>query len=101
MLKEGVSILSELRPLTFLVKGRICRVAVFLGGDLWDDPGDFSDCDPQTWTGVPAVPVVTDVPVSPSSAVTEICEGFSPHSDREFVEPQSSSFSKKRSADSQ
>ena len=37
---------------------------------------------------VPVVPDVTDVPVSPSSVVTEFCE---------FVEPQSFSFSKKRS----
>ena len=33
--------------------------------------------------------VVTDVPVSPSSAAAEMCEGVSSDSDREFVEPQS------------
>ena len=38
---------------------------------------------------------VTDVPVSPSSVVTEFCDGFSFCSDWEFVEPQSFSFSKK------
>ena len=42
------------------------------------------------------VPDVTDVPVSPSSVVTELCDGFSFCSDLEFVEPQSFSFSKKR-----
>ena len=39
---------------------------------------------------------VTDVPVSPSSVVTEFCDGFSCCSDREFVEPQSYSFSQER-----
>ena len=46
---------------------------------------------------MPAVPVVTDVLVSPSSVVTEFCDGVSLGSDWEFVEPQSSSSSKKRS----
>ena len=41
--------------------------------------------------------VVADVPVSPSSVVTEVCDGFLLGSDWEFVEPQSFSFSKKRS----
>ena len=40
---------------------------------------------------------VTDVLVSPSSVVTEFCDGVSLDSDWEFVEQQSSSFSKKRS----
>ena len=40
--------------------------------------------------------VVTDVPVSPSSVVTESCDGFSFYSDGELVERQSFSFSKKR-----
>ena len=43
------------------------------------------------------VPVVTDVPVSLSSAVAEMCEGFSFDSDCEVVEPQPPSFFKKRS----
>ena len=34
-------------------------------------------------------PVVTDVLVSPSSVVTEVCDGSSLGSDWEFVEPQS------------
>ena len=42
------------------------------------------------------VPDVTDVPVSPSSVVTELCDVSSCCSDWEFVEPQSFSFSQKR-----
>ena len=37
---------------------------------------------------------VIDVPVFPSSVVTEFCDGFSCCSDWEFVEPQSSFFTK-------
>ena len=48
----------------------------------------------MTSTGVP---VVTDVLVSPSSAVAEMCEGFSSDSVWEFVEPRSFSFFKNRS----
>ena len=44
------------------------------------------------------MPVVPVVAVSPSSVVTEVCDGFSLDSDWEFVEPQSFSFSKKRSS---
>ena len=57
-------------------------------GDLWDESCGLSDCDSVTWTGVL---------VSPSSAVAVMCEGVSSDSDWEFVEPQSFSFSKKRS----
>ena len=42
------------------------------------------------------MPDVTMVPVSPSSVVTELFEDVSLDSDWEVVEPQSSSFSKKR-----
>ena len=62
--------------------------------DFWDESGGLSDCDSGTWTGLL---VVTDVRVSPSSAVAEICEDVSSDSDWEFVEPQSFSCSKKRS----
>ena len=41
--------------------------------------------------------MVIDVFVSPSSAVAEMCEDVSSDSEKEFVEPQSFSFSKKRS----
>ena len=44
---------------------------------------------------LPGVSEVMDVPVSPSSVVTELCDVFSCCSDREFVEPQSFSFSTK------
>ena len=39
---------------------------------------------------------VIDVPVSPSSLITELCDVSSCRSDGEFVEPQSFSFFKKR-----
>ena len=52
----------------------------------------MSDCDSGTWTGLL---VVTDVRVSPSSAVAEMCEDVSSDSDLEFVEPQPFSFFKK------
>ena len=42
------------------------------------------------------VPDVIDVPVSPSSVVTELCDVSSCCSDSEFVEPQSFSSSKQR-----
>ena len=57
---------------------------------------DLSDCEPETRAGVSMVLDVTDVLVSPSSVVTEFCDGFSSCSDWEFVEPQSFSFSTKR-----
>ena len=57
-----------------------------------------SDCDSGTGTSVPVVLVVAAVLVSPSSVVTEVCDGFSLDSDREFVEPLSFSFSRKRSS---
>ena len=42
------------------------------------------------------VPLLIDVPVSPSSVVTELCDVSPCGSDWGFVEPQSFSFSKKR-----
>ena len=66
-------------------------------GDLWDDPCGSSDCDSGDGAEVLAVLVVTDVLVLLSSAVTGVREGFSLDSEWEFVEQQSSSFSKKRS----
>ena len=44
----------------------------------------MSDCVSGTVTSVTVVPVVTDVPVSPSSVLTEVCDGFSLGSDGEF-----------------
>ena len=67
---------------------------------MWDDLGGLSDGDLGDWVDVLVVLHVTDVHVfvsPPSSVVTETCEGVSLDSDWEFVEPQSSSFSKKYS----
>ena len=83
MLKEDVTVLFLWRPLKSSVKEEIWRV-VF-------------DRELDTRVEVPVAPVVpdvTDVPVLPSSVVTEFCGGFSDCSDREFVEPQSFLFSK-------
>ena len=60
--------------------------------DLLEKPEDLSDCEPETRVDVSVVLCVTHVPVSPSSVVTEFCDGFSFRSDWEFVEPQSFSF---------
>ena len=94
MLKEGVSILFRLRSWTLFSQGEDSECCGNSWGDLWDGSCGLSGCDSVTWT---RLPVVNDVLVSPSSAVSEVCEGVSLDSDREFVEPQSSSFSKKRS----
>ena len=53
-------------------------------GDVLENPNDFSDCEHGTLMDVPAVLVVTDVPVSPSSVVTEFCDGASLGSDWQF-----------------
>ena len=63
-------------------------------GDLWDESCGLSDCGSVTLSGVP---VVTDVPVSPSSAVAVMSETLLSDSGWEIVEPQSFSFSRKRS----
>ena len=57
---------------------------------------DLSECEPVSCAMASVVPDVIDVPVSPSSVVTEFCEVSSLCSDREFVELQSFSFYKKR-----
>ena len=74
------------------------------GGVSWSDLleilDDLSDCELDARTDVPAVLVVTVVLVSSSSSVvTECCDGVSMDSDWDFVEPPSSSFSRKRSLD--
>ena len=66
-------------------------------GDLcWDgllgEHDDLSDRELVSCELVRVVPDVTDVPVSPSSLVTEMCEVSSCCSEREFAEPQSFSF---------
>ena len=64
--------------------------------DLLEKPKDLSDCELDSCAQVRVLPVVTDVPVFPSSMVTEFCDGLSLGSDWEDVVPQSFSFSKKR-----
>ena len=64
--------------------------------DLLETPEDPSDREPDSCALARVVTVVTDVPVSPSSVVTEFCDGLSLGSDWEDVVPQSFSFSKKR-----
>ena len=61
-------------------------------------PDDLSDREPVSCELVHVVPDVTDVLVSPSSVVIEMCDVSSMCSDREFVEPQSFSFSKRKRA---
>ena len=63
--------------------------------DLLDKPAEMSDRETVSCELVRVVPDVTDVPVSPSSVVTEFCDVSSMCSDREFEEPQFFSFSKK------
>ena len=48
----------------------------FLGGTFLEKPEDLSDCEPGTRVDVSVVPDVTDVLVSPSSVVTELCDGL-------------------------
>ena len=57
---------------------------------------DLSDGTLDSCAHVRVVPDVTDVSVSPSSVVTELCEVFSCSSDWKDVLPPSFSFSKKR-----
>ena len=69
-------------------------------GELWryflEEPEDLSGREPVSGELVRVVPDVTDVPVSSSSVVTELCDVSSCYSDRDFVERRSFSFSKKR-----
>ena len=85
--KEDVSVPFLWRPLISSVKGEIWRVVVvFLGRTfLKEEPEDLSDCEPEARVNVSVVPDVTDVPVSPSSVVTEFCDVSSWCSDWEFV----------------
>ena len=64
--------------------------------DLVEKREDLSDCETASCALVRVVPVVIDVLVSPSSVVTEFCDGLSLGSDWEDVIPQSFSFFKKR-----
>ena len=57
--------------------------------DLLEKTEDLSDRESEAWADVLVVLEVTDVLVSLSSVVTELCDVFSCCSDWEFVEPQS------------
>ena len=63
---------------------------IFVIGEIWscedllDETEDLSDRESEAWVVVPVVP---DVPVSPSSVVTGFCDGFSCCSDWDFLEP--------------
>ena len=83
--KEALSVRFLWRSLKMLVKGRDLESCGDLSwGDLLDEPQDLSNRESEAWADVQIVPEVTDVPVS-------LC-----CPDCEFVEPHSSSFSKKR-----
>ena len=80
----------------FLSREEIWRVMrIFLGKIRWRNLS-WSGCEPDSRARVRWVPYVTDVPVCPSSVVTELCDVSSCCSNWDFVEPQSFSFSKKR-----
>ena len=57
--------------------------------DLLDNPEDLADCEPDSCAHVCVVLDETDVLVSLSSVVTELCDVSPCGSDWEFVEPQS------------
>ena len=60
--------------------------------DLLDKPEELSDCESEAWVVVLEVLDVTDVLVSLSSLVIDVCEVLSCCSDWGDVEPQSFSF---------
>ena len=70
--EEDVTVLFRWRPLKISVKVESWRVAVvFLGEISWR-----SLRTSDTRVDLHVVPEVTDVPDSPSSVVTEFCDGF-------------------------
>ena len=64
--------------------------------DLLDNFDDLSGCESESRAAVSVVLAVPDVPVHPSSVVTELCDVSSCCPGWEFVEPQSFPFSEKR-----
>ena len=67
---------------------------IFLGKTFFDKPEDLSGRECEARVVVLVVPDVIDVIDSPSSVVSELCDGFSCCSDWEFVEKQSFSLLK-------
>ena len=90
--KKGVSTLFPVMLLRNSVIGRDSESCGNSWRDLLGDSCGLSDCVSEVSSGVP---VVTDVPVSPSVVV--MSAALASDSDSEFVEPQSFSFSKKPS----
>ena len=87
----------SLEALDSFVKCDLERCVIFLGKTSWTRLRICLIVSRRLgWLVVPEVLEVldvTDVLVSPSSVVTEFCDGFSCCSDWDFVEPQSFSFS--------
>ena len=77
MLKESVSVLLLRRLFDIFSQGEDWEsCGGFSWRDLLEKPDDLYDCELETRTDVSAVLVVLDVPVSPSSVVTECCDGI-------------------------
>ena len=76
MLKEDASVLFSVEAFDIFSQGGDLESC---GGFCWEDllekPDGLSDCEPDSCAHVRVVPVVTDVLVSPSSVVTEFCDG--------------------------
>ena len=88
LLKENVSGLFLWRPLKNFIKGGDLESCGGLSRrDLLDELEDVFDRESEVWVDALVALGVTDVPGSPSSVVTEFCDGFS-CSDWELVEPQ-------------
>ena len=85
--KRTNSVATE--ALNICSQGEDLDSCVFSWSDLVEDLGELLDCDPGTRMEGLVVQVVIDVLVSPSSVVTEFCDGVSLESDWELVEPQS------------
>ena len=95
LLKEDVTFLFLWRLFeSFSQRGDLESCGDLSWEDLLDKPEDLSDRESEARVFVSAVLDVTDVPVSPSSVVTEFCDSFSCCTELAFVEPQSF-FSKK------
>ena len=89
LLKEGVSTLSPLRLFDIFSHGRDSESCGNSWCDLLGDSCGLSDCGSVALSGVL---VVTDVPVSPSSAVAMMSEAWLSDSDwnrSSFLSPES------------
>ena len=74
LLKEDVKVLFLWKPMNFLSRVKSGELWwSFFGGPRGED---LFDREPDTCALVRVVPEVTGVPFSPSSVITEVCEGF-------------------------